>query len=539
MSPSSLRRRRILLLAALASALTWRARAATPERGGATGARPGGATPTPPRSRHVGINLAGVAYWTTQFPFADLVKNSGGWWEFRKGGFKSGDPGALLLGPNGYPARLEPDQSAALGVAWNDSGHLPGPYVVRWEGEGEIGFPLTPAKVVSRSPGRIVVEVANNMASMCVAIEKTRPENPVRNLRFLWPGTEAMHATQPFNPLFLQRLAPFSTLRFMDWGRTNHSPVALWSQRATTGQLTWAEGVGVPLETMVALANELKAHPWLCVPHAADDDYLRAMATLVKEQLDPMLVATIEYSNEVWNSAFGQARYAVEQARRAGLPVPHNMGSVWCAERTLRIVEAFGQVFGPAHKARWRTVVGGQAVWTQFAEDALAWKDVAKKVDALAIAPYFNGIAEGATVDAVLALSAEQLLEQMLANIRGRTRAMIAANARLAAKHGLRLDAYEAGIGDWAIGFPGDRQDAIAARVGQANASPAMRGVYREYLETWIASGGELLNQYFDIGLGSKWGFWGALERVTQDPATAPKYLALLDAIAAHPLAPR
>jgi hypothetical protein len=66
-----------------------------------------------------------------------------------------------------------------------------------------------------------------------------------------------------------------------------------------------------------------------------------------------------------------------------------------------------------------------------------------------------------------------------------------------------------------------------------------MRGVYREYLETWIANGGELLNHYFDIGAGGKWGFWGVLDRVTQDPATAPKYLGLLDAIAAHPLAPR
>jgi hypothetical protein len=530
-------------LAALASALTWRARAAGPSAAlsaaGASEAGAGTETKGALRSRYVGINLAGIAYWTTEFPFADLVKNSGGWWEFRNRNFKSGDPGALVLGANGYPARLEPDQNAALGVAWNDTGHAPGPYAIRWEGDGEIGFPLTPAKVLSRSPNRIVIEVANTMAPMIVAIEKTRPENPVRNLRFLWPGAEATAATQPFNPLFLERLAPFSTLRFMDWGRTNHSPVTRWSQRATTAQLTWAEGVGVPLETMVALANALKANPWLCVPHAADDDYLRAMATLVKEQLDPTLVATIEYSNEVWNSAFGQAGYAAEQARRAGLPVPSNMGSVWYAERTLRIVDVFGQVYGPAQKARWRAVVGGQAAWTQFAEDALAWKDVAKKVDALAIAPYFEGIGEGRNAEALLALSPEQLLEQMRTNIRGQTRARIAANARLAARHGLRLEAYEAGTGDWAIGFPGDRQDAVAARVGQAHASAAMRAVYREYLETWIAGGGQLLNHYFDIGRGGKWGFWGALERVTQDPTTAPKYLALLDAIAAHPLAPR
>ena len=32
-----------------------------------------------PRSRYVGTNLAGIAYWSTQFPFADLMKSSEGW----------------------------------------------------------------------------------------------------------------------------------------------------------------------------------------------------------------------------------------------------------------------------------------------------------------------------------------------------------------------------------------------------------------------------------------------------------------------------
>ena len=50
---------------------------------------------------------------------------------------------------------------------------------------------------------------------------------------------------------------------------------------------------------------------------------------------------------------------------------------------------------------------------------------------------------------------------------------------------------------------------------------------------------GSLLNQYYDIGRWSKWGLWGVLEHVTQDPTTSPKYQGLLDAIAAHPARPR
>lgn len=484
------------------------------------------------------MNLTGIAYWTSEFPFADLTKNSSGWEAWRNGSAK--DAGKLATAPEGHPARLEPGQTAALAVAWNYTGYPLGAYVIRWDGEGELKFPLTEGRVTSRAPGRIVLEMTKNEGPMFVSIESTRPENPVRNVRFLWPGTEATHAAQPFNPVFLERIAPFSTVRFMDWGRTNHSPVVRWSDRPTLGQVTWAEGVGVPLEAMVSLANTLLANPWFCVPHAADDDYLRSMAALLKAQLDPRLVATIEYSNEVWNGGFKQARYAVEQAQRAGLPVPSGFGSIWYAERTLRIAEIFEQTYGASDSSRWRAVIGAQAAWTKFAEDALGWKNAAKKVRALAIAPYFDaGINEGMTADAVLALSPEQLLERMRSSIHGQVRERIAANAKLAAKYGLQLEAYEGGTHDTTFSFPADKQDAVSARVSQAHRSPAMRAVYRDYLETWIANGGELLNHYADISGGGKWGFWGVLDRVTQDPATAPKYLGLLDAIAAHPLAPR
>ena len=105
-------------------------------------------------------------------------------------------------------------------------------------------------------------------------------------------------------------------------------------------------------------------------------------------------------------------------------------------------------------------------------------------------------------------------------------------------RHKLRLRGYEGGAHDTASQFPGPQQDPIAAVLGAAHRDPAMRAIYRDYVDEWIRGGGELLNQYHDIGKGSKWGFWGALETVTQDPRTAPKYLGLLDAIAAHP-APR
>ena len=71
-----------------------------------------------------------------------------------------------------------------------------------------------------------------------------------------------------------------------------------------------------------------------------------------------------------------------------------------------------------------------------------------------------------------------------------------------------------------------------------ANNNPRMHDVYTEYYGQWVAAGGDTMNQYSDIGEWSKWGLWGSLQYVTQNPSTSPKYQGLLSFIAAHPEAP-
>jgi hypothetical protein len=184
------------------------------------------------------------------------------------------------LTPTGYPAALEPGQRAHMAVAWGDTRYAPGEYVVRWDGEGELSFPLSTVRVASRAPGRIVLDVRDTRGPLWVGIEKTNPANPVRDVRYFWPGTEASAASQPFNPEFLRRLAPFSTLRFMDWGAVNHSPLVRWADRPLPGDAVYTSERGVPVERMIDLANTLQAEPWFCIPHQADDDYVRQFAML-------------------------------------------------------------------------------------------------------------------------------------------------------------------------------------------------------------------------------------------------------------------
>ena len=64
-----------------------------------------------------------------------------------------------------------------------------------------------------------------------------------------------------------------------------------WADRPQPGDAVYTSDRGVPVERMIDLANVLQADPWFCIPHLAEDDYVRQFATLVKARLDPRRVA--------------------------------------------------------------------------------------------------------------------------------------------------------------------------------------------------------------------------------------------------------
>ncbi len=158
-----------------------------------------GASSLPVRSQYVGTNLSGIAYYSSQFPFADLIKSSMGWTSRED----SGAWGAAFpsMTRDGYPASLNPGQHALNAVAWAGSRFPAGRYVVLWDGEGTISFPLSNVSLAEAGANRITIDVADTSGSLWVGIDKTSATNPIHNVRFLWPGTEATYATQPFRAL--------------------------------------------------------------------------------------------------------------------------------------------------------------------------------------------------------------------------------------------------------------------------------------------------------------------------------------------------
>jgi hypothetical protein len=201
------------------------------------------------------------------------------------------------------------------------------------------------------------------------------------------PGFEATYKTNPFNPDFLKRLKNFNTIRFMDWMLTNGSEQKSWKDRPTTNYCNYTEH-GVSVEVMADLCNRLGADAWFCIPHLADDDYIRQFAILVKKLLKPELKVYIEYSNEVWNSGFKQNHYAQQKAKELQIPPlerPWEGAGKFYAKRSVEIFKIWEDVFNKqlVRIIAWQAASG--EYWTD--KIVLSYNDTYKNCDALAIAP--------------------------------------------------------------------------------------------------------------------------------------------------------
>lgn len=68
---------------------------------------------------------------------------------------------------------------------------------------------------------------------------------------------------------------------------------------------TWANSYNarpqIPFELIVDLHNRVDKHIWLNFPRTADESYIRAIAALIRDDLDPSLKLIWTMSNEVWN----------------------------------------------------------------------------------------------------------------------------------------------------------------------------------------------------------------------------------------------
>jgi len=356
------------------------------------------------------------------------------------------------------------------------------------------------------------------------------------------PGFESTYRTQPFHPLFLQRLQNYQVLRYMEWMGTNGSTIQHWSDRATPSDYTYSWR-GVPLEVMIQLANALNAKPWFNIPAQATDNYVQEFANLVQQKLSPRLSFYLEYSNETWNGSFSQSLYMEAQGLAHGFSTnPTLNGADYTAYRSVQIFNIFQTAVGPS--GRLIRVIASQAENSWLSNQTLQFQNAFASADVLAIAPYFNcsDVATGgfgvlgdpSTEDQVAAMSVDQVNAIQLAHINNCVLREMQSNAAVAASYGLKMVAYEGGQS--LVGFNGaENNTAVTTLFGAVNRGAGMEALYAQYLQNWVASGGDMFVHYSDMGAYAKFGNFGALEYQDQDPTTSPKYTALGTFASQHP----
>jgi hypothetical protein len=345
------------------------------------------------------------------------------------------------------------------------------------------------------------------------------------NQPFKTPWNDFRAEEDPWNPDFLAEIKIYTCFRFMDWTKTN-SPERSW-ERGKNWHRSWETRVKktdpvqnpVAYEWMIDLCNRTGTNMWITVPHVADDHYVKSLAALIHEALDPNLKCYVEWSNETWNGMFTQAAYV----NRHGAELPESIlsryklrdnqwyrGQVYHAIRTLQVHKLFLDSF-EGQRDRLVFILGG-CMGHAFYRDSHCWaindaecNPHGIKPDAYALAPYIGHKLTPGSEDVF-----ERFLRDEIPEKAARVETIATEVARLT---GMKTVSYEGG--------QHLKHTDPKALIDQRD--PRMYDVYLTMLEAY-APHMTHFNHYVHMG-----GSWGAKHSLGDPEDISPKYRALRD----------
>jgi hypothetical protein len=332
---------------------------------------------------------------------------------------------------------------------------------------------------------------------------------------YFMPETDWATAKNPWNAQFLQDLAPYHALRFMDWNLINEeeNPQADWSTRKQKAADQTTSPVA--FEWQIDLCNRTQKDCWINIPHTATADYMKKLATLIHETLDPKLRVYVEWSNEVWNGGFPQREYSRLQGAKLNLAGDDKAFS-YQVYQSVRTFEAFDAVFGK-DKSRLVHVISGQAANWGVCElhlDALLDTTInpnGTKADVYAVAPYFAGGTLTELNSTGIPEAASWITDTYHC-------------AKLHNQPDMIVIAYEGGQDSFAATGGAEKCSAIQQQAG-------MRQTYVSFLDSMLSVklSGPFM-QYTHSG-----SCWGMKLKTSDTNAESPKYQGMLDWLSENP----
>jgi hypothetical protein len=486
---------------------------------------------------YLGANLPSINDWSLTPVYADLVKQAR---VFGPPTHPWGGPGDTTpLGSDGWPM-------GDFGLFLRSTAGDPGTYKVSFNGQANVAHMASKNtslanKVYDPVKNLTTLDVVRADGADQLVLVFTQTGAGIKNLKVVRPGYDAVNPPL-FTTEFLNHIARFKTLRLMDWLRTNDNSAAMsWAAR-TTLTTHYAAPTGVPWEHIIALANQAQKDIWINIPVGATDDYVLQLAKLLKASLNASSKIYVEYSNEVWNSSFGQFAanrnlataeiHANPKSTLAydGTTDVNTLGFRRTAKRGMEISNIFRSVYGgSAMMSTVRPVFASQVVQPYIGQVGLdfinaLYSPPSNYFYAYAGAPYFNL----GSLQQVDGLTPTEILNAMDASVTSLpTVNHFENNLALTSWYGLPFIAYEGGSDTFGIG-------SIAAKKA-ASLDPRMLGICKRYMSTWYANGGAMF-MWFTAGAGTwdtRYGTW----ELTPDMAlTDTPKIKCMDATLAAPL---
>ncbi len=508
------------------------------------------------------MGLSGISDWSTQQPFINVMKTARPWvghlpdqW----GGvsFEELDERGLLDEDGwvwGLPKDIESVEALLLTDLPEAATNFSGRYRVTWQGGGEIEL-TGRARVTSKAPGEIWFDFTPGEGPVGIKIREPDPEmagDYVHDIQVIaQPYIVLAEAGAMFNPAWLNVVDDLRMVRFMDWMKTNGSTQSSWDGRPLQSDFTFGWR-GVPMEVMVRLANEIGADPWFTMPHLADEAYLTAFASYVRDHLDRGLNAHVEFSNELWNWGFEQAQWALREGE-ARWGKGQDVQMQFAGMRAAEMARIWGDVFGDTAEGRLTRVISTHTGWPGFekallqaplwqaegnpapvelfeaygvtgyfgvtlgledgAKELRSWLEAARKrAQTAGVAEGLKRVALAAYVDehahdGVGAQAAAWLRKNELKELQSK---LLPYHQKVARENDLALVMYEGG--NHAVGVGVEANDAaLTAFFTDFSTGTEVADIYEELLATWRGLGGRSFNAFTDVGKPSKWGSWGHL----------------------------
>lgn len=484
--------------------------------------RPAPADLAAPLTMPLGINLEQVCDYAHSMMFVDAMKSARRFgsaetpWDEKapvdEKGWPTGDAGSCVL---------------------TDLPNIAGTYHFSCQGKADL-------KVSGGSKATIVgwrYDSASNMTSAQIVVPEGQTQlflsfintnGGVKDIHLIRPGYPA-DTTQMFTREFLTQLAPFTTVRLMDYLRTNETNVKTWAERARPTDALQSSGKGACYEYAIALANQAGKDLWINIPDQADDEYIKQLAILLHRSLRPERRVYLEYSNEVWNFSMQQAGRNLAAAKAEVAGGTGGKASLsdegkdtneyyWAwkrvAKRLVEISDIFRGVMGSdAVNGRFRPVLASQSanpfiLRTQLEFIARHYGAPARKIYGVAGAPYFGIPGDANKRDD---LSTDDIFNRHLPEDFKWVRSAMQQFTLQARLYDLKSLCYEGGAGL-------EGEHSLDAKIA-ANRDPRMTKAIVDYLTDWYSGGGDLFMYYSLCGTYSKHGCWGLTDDISQQTA--------------------